>query len=109
MQHGCEEMGMEKKWNPHPRFPHLRQLLEEAHILLIDIEHEVKWIPREDNFEADALAKKHLKIDEGTIEEVICEKCSSKMVKRKGKYGEFWGCSRYPKCNFTKKFVPHSN
>ncbi|WHY94969.1 topoisomerase DNA-binding C4 zinc finger domain-containing protein [Neobacillus cucumis] len=23
------------------------------------------------------------------------------MVKRKGKYGEFKGCSKYPKCKFT--------
>lgn len=32
-----------------------------------------------------------------------CE-CGLTMVKRKGTYGEFFGCSRYPKgCNITKK------
>lgn len=31
-----------------------------------------------------------------------CEKCGQTMVRRKGKYGEFWGCSGYPGCTFTK-------
>lgn len=33
----------------------------------------------------------------------ICPKCGGTLVKRNGKYGEFIGCSNYPKCNFTKK------
>ncbi|MHA2279481.1 MAG: type I DNA topoisomerase [Promethearchaeota archaeon] len=28
----------------------------------------------------------------------VCELCSSKMVKRKSKYGEFYGCETYPSC-----------
>ena len=32
----------------------------------------------------------------------ICPKCGGKLVKRKGKYGEFIGCSNYPKCRFIK-------
>lgn len=32
-----------------------------------------------------------------------CPKCGGTLVKRNGKYGEFYGCSNYPKCNFTKK------
>ncbi|MBR1629090.1 MAG: topoisomerase DNA-binding C4 zinc finger domain-containing protein, partial [Lachnospiraceae bacterium] len=32
-----------------------------------------------------------------------CRKCGRPMVRRKGKYGEFWGCSGYPDCTFTKK------
>jgi len=27
-----------------------------------------------------------------------CDKCGSKMVKRKSRYGEFYGCEGYPKC-----------
>ncbi len=34
---------------------------------------------------------------------VKCPKCSSAMVKRKSKYGEFWGCSTYPRCNGIMK------
>ena len=33
----------------------------------------------------------------------ICPKCGSTLVKRSGKYGEFWGCSGYPKCKWTMK------
>lgn len=29
----------------------------------------------------------------------ICPKCGSKMVLRQGKYGKFWGCSKFPKCS----------
>ncbi len=32
-----------------------------------------------------------------------CPKCGSKLVVRKGKYGEFVGCSNYPNCKFTKE------
>jgi hypothetical protein len=32
-----------------------------------------------------------------------CEKCSSVMRIKKGKYGDFWGCIRYPNCNYTCK------
>ena len=31
-----------------------------------------------------------------------CPKCGDILVKRKGKYGEFWGCSGYPECKYTK-------
>ncbi len=41
--------------------------------------------------------------DSVLTERLICEKCGAKLVLRKGKYGEFYGCSTYPKCNFVKK------
>ncbi len=31
-----------------------------------------------------------------------CPKCGSILQRRNGKYGEFWGCSSYPGCNYTK-------
>lgn len=31
-----------------------------------------------------------------------CPFCGSELVLRKGKYGQFWGCSTYPKCRFTR-------
>jgi len=34
-----------------------------------------------------------------------CSKCGSQLVLRKSKHGEFYGCSAYPKCRFTKEFV----
>jgi hypothetical protein len=33
----------------------------------------------------------------------FCPLCKSEMVKRKGKFGEFYGCSRYPECKGTQK------
>lgn len=32
-----------------------------------------------------------------------CPECNTIMVVREGKYGEFLGCSRYPKCDETKQ------
>ena len=31
-----------------------------------------------------------------------CSICSSKMMRRTGRYGSFWGCTRYPYCKGTK-------
>jgi ssDNA-binding Zn-finger/Zn-ribbon topoisomerase 1 len=36
------------------------------------------------------------------IENLKCPECDSKMVSRKGQYGTFWGCSRYPNCRGTR-------
>lgn len=33
----------------------------------------------------------------------ICPKCGGTLIKRNGKYGEFYGCSNYPKCRFIAK------
>lgn len=39
----------------------------------------------------------------GCNEEVVpsCPKCGNRMVKRNGRLGEFWGCSKYPSCKGT--------
>ena len=31
-----------------------------------------------------------------------CPKCGNVLRKRKGKYGEFWGCMSYPGCTYTR-------
>ncbi len=38
-----------------------------------------------------------------TQPEVLCPRCGSEMVKRKGMYGEFYGCSNFPRCRGTRK------
>jgi len=30
-----------------------------------------------------------------------CPSCKAEMRKRIGRYGQFWGCSKYPKCKTT--------
>ena len=34
-----------------------------------------------------------------------CKKCKSAMVLRNGKFGQFWGCTKFPKCKGTQKHV----
>ena len=36
-------------------------------------------------------------------ESTICPFCGNELVMRHGKYGDFWGCSSYPKCKFKRK------
>lgn len=38
-----------------------------------------------------------------TQPEILCPQCGAEMVRRKGKYGEFYGCSNYPGCRGTRK------
>ena len=35
---------------------------------------------------------------------IICDRCKSKMRLVNGRRGKFWGCSRYPECNFTRRY-----
>jgi len=35
--------------------------------------------------------------------EKVCPECGGELVKRNGKFGEFWGCSNFPGCRYTKK------
>lgn len=32
----------------------------------------------------------------------LCPRCGQFMKKRKGRFGEFWGCSGYPDCRYTE-------
>lgn len=35
----------------------------------------------------------------------VCEECGADMVIRQGRYGEFYACSNYPTCKFTKQMI----
>lgn len=50
------------------------------------------------------LTNKSLDEKQKHIEEIQakCPFCGSELILRKGKYGQFWGCSTYPKCKFTR-------
>ena len=37
------------------------------------------------------------------IEQNRCPRCGNKLILKKGKYGDFFGCSDYPNCKFIKK------
>lgn len=62
------------------------------------------------NLEDKRLRKQHVKDirtkinnDKELESNMICPKCSNKLVERNGKYGKFIGCSNYPKCKYIKK------
>ncbi|MCI9646269.1 MAG: DNA polymerase III subunit epsilon [Lachnospiraceae bacterium] len=41
--------------------------------------------------------------EQGTEDKgVVCPKCGAMMVKRKGMFGEFYGCSSFPRCRGTR-------
>ena len=43
------------------------------------------------------------KLQPKIVEGKICPICGSPLVYRKGKYGEFIGCSNYPKCTYIER------
>lgn len=45
-----------------------------------------------------------IKVEEEKIEGEKCEKCGAPLVLRRGRFGKFLACSRYPECDFTKKY-----
>ena len=46
---------------------------------------------------------------EQMIQQGICPRCGHSLVFRSGKYGNFFGCSNYPKCRFTKPIEQRNN
>lgn len=34
---------------------------------------------------------------------IVCPECGAPLVKKRGKYGEFYACPNYPKCKYTKR------
>lgn len=46
-----------------------------------------------------------LTISEDTADEkeTLCPRCGGRLVRRSGKYGEFFGCSSFPRCRYTEK------
>lgn len=42
---------------------------------------------------------------EHQIRKSICPKCGARLVVKQGKRGQFLGCSRFPKCTFTRRLV----
>lgn len=38
-----------------------------------------------------------------TMKGMVCPQCGEKLVERNGKFGQFLGCSGFPKCRYTQK------
>ena len=35
-------------------------------------------------------------------EVTVCPLCNGRLIRRKGRYGDFYGCSNYPRCRYTR-------
>lgn len=75
-------------------------------------EGQEKWVTIIDNFYIDF--EKHVTHADKEMEKVVikdepvgedCEKCSSPMVYKLGRYGKFMACSNFPECRNTKAIV----
>ena len=45
--------------------------------------------------------------DGGAVQSEVCPKCGQGFLAPKnGRYGEFYGCSTFPRCNYTRKVTP---
>lgn len=53
---------------------------------------------------SDEQHEQNVKIKRWMVENGVCPNCGGKLVLREGKYGQFYGCSNYPKCKFRKKY-----
>ncbi|NCU18691.1 NERD domain-containing protein [Pallidibacillus pasinlerensis] len=94
----------------------LRKTLEQYREPVINkakVETVVKKLQSLEHFEKEdknEIAKTHVQnikskkfLEKKKIEQNICPKCGGTLQIRKGKYGEFKGCSNFPKCRFTEK------
>lgn len=70
---------------------------ERIYSLLIQLKTSESVTKREHEHNIEvAKTEKAKKISQG-----ICPQCGGKLVLRTGKFGQFYGCSNYPKCKFT--------
>ena len=51
----------------------------------------------------EEIKKRHIAQVQNFQSGSICPFCGGKLVRRKGPYGEFWGCVAYPKCKFKRE------
>lgn len=73
--------------------------------IIDNVEYVVDLI-NSNNITDKSIKKEHIKnIKENIIDKDPnkCPKCGGQLVKRNGKYGNFIGCSNYPKCKYTRK------
>jgi ribosomal protein S27AE len=72
--------------------------VEEVRAKLNEVENHVRELTQARGFLKQTL-------DNWTGENTSCPKCgkAKAMAKRKGKFGEFWGCTGFPDCNGSRQ------
>ena len=85
----------------------IRALSKEEILSKEDMEKAKKLIKKNKSYQTDFGHKRDIKKlkkeNKKKIAENICPRCGGDLIERKGKYGEFLGCSNFPKCRFTAK------
>jgi len=115
---------MDKRFHPSELGMVVTDLLTKSFPELMDIKYTAHMEDRLDEVEAGKMTWKNLlkefyagfetslKIAEsdmpnmkrdGLKTDLICEECSSPVVIKTGKYGQFLSCSNYPECTYAKK------
>lgn len=86
------------------------EILKYNEVLINDDIKKLSNIVIYSNIEDKKLRSQHIKNirfkinnDKNLEDNMICPKCGNQLIERKGKYGEFVGCSNYPKCRYIKK------
>lgn len=83
----------------------IKSLSTEEVISFDEVKNIEKIIEKNKSYQSDFShtrdIKKIKKANEEKIKQNICPRCGGQLVERKGKYGEFIGCSNYPKCRFV--------
>ena len=82
----------------------LKKACKECGYALIQITRKGKR-PQEVCINPECPSKKISEEEKKKAEEAekVCPKCGKKLVLRKSIYGQFYGCSGYPKCRYTEK------
>ena len=85
----------------------IKDLSKEKNLSNDDIKIIEKIIKENKSYQTDLAhvrdIKKFKKEESQKIRDMICPRCGGELVKRHGKYGEFLGCSNFPRCRFTYK------
>lgn len=101
-------------------FPQLLKVIQECNEIKIsateleEINRALEHLIIEDKKEKKTIKKQHVQslktnlINQKVIEtertkQNQCPKCGGELSLKKGKYGEFYGCSAFPSCRYTKK------
>ena len=74
--------------------------------IIIDNINEIADIIKKNNIKDKVMKKEHIhniRTNIANKDYTKCPKCGGNLIERNGKYGEFIGCSNYPKCKYTQK------
>jgi len=83
----------------------INDMIKSHQSVIIDDVEAIKNILQSSNITDKKVLKEHINSIKQNIkeDENKCPKCGELLIERDGKYGKFYGCSNYPKCDYTRK------